>query len=67
MKSEERIKSELKHWEDILAGKTERQSELKHKWEKQASRLWAYGLWHKNDIRKSHVPTVVKVLRWILE
>jgi len=40
-------------------------------WERRKRRLWNFGVWDVTDPTKppsfSHMPTAVKILRWVLE
>ncbi len=65
MKSKERIEIELKDLEAKLKGEEEDKS--KPIWERRKWRLWGYCAWDLKSARKSHIPTAVKVLRWVLE
>jgi len=67
MKSKERIEAELKDLEATLRGLNEDKS--KPLWERRRWRLWHYCSWDvkSKSPKKSHIPTAVKVLRWVLE
>jgi len=67
VKSKERIEMELKDLEAKLRGLDENKNEPL--WRRRAWRLWNYCAWDvkQKSPRKSHIPTAVKALRWVLE
>ncbi|RLI68563.1 MAG: hypothetical protein DRP02_12375 [Candidatus Gerdarchaeota archaeon] len=68
MKSKQMIRFALEDVEKILRGLDEDPKDPI--WKRRAWRLWNYGAWdveqRKKIPTKSHMPTAIKILRWVL-